>query len=151
MFEGWYLHKKHKGIKKGSSGLGFENFSKRTGSLVNFDTFKKPPRDTKQVSRLTVITREMVKPTVTKNKFLQLNDKSFFFWNGIVHRVLAEVDNFKKKSQKIEKHFWEEKENLFRMGKNALKNHPRLYLYHQILTLHRKFLISGKIRFHTTK
>ena len=75
---------------------------------------KKPPRDTKQVSRLTVITREMVKPTVTKNKFLQLNDKRFFFPNGVVslpfhHRVLAEVDNFKKKSQKIEKYFWKEK------------------------------------------
>ena len=56
----------------------------------------------------------MVKPTVTKNKFLQLNDKRFFFPNGVVslpfhHRVLAEVDNFKKKSQKIEKYFWKEK------------------------------------------
>ena len=40
-----YLNKKHKGIKNGSSGLGFENFSKRIGSLVSFDTLKKPPRN----------------------------------------------------------------------------------------------------------
>ena len=31
-------------------------------------------------------------------------------------------------------YFCEEKENLFRTEKNALKNHPRLYLYHQVLT-----------------
>ena len=37
------LNKKHKRIKTGSTGLGFENFSNRITSLVNFDTFKKPP------------------------------------------------------------------------------------------------------------
>ena len=39
----------------------------------------------------------------------------------------------KKKDQRIEKYFWEEKEHLFHLGKDALKNHPRLYLYHHIL------------------
>ena len=37
LFESKYLNKKHKGMKKRSSGLGFENFSKRIGSLANFD------------------------------------------------------------------------------------------------------------------
>ena len=54
MFEGEYLNKKDKRIKKRLSGLG-----KRIGSLVNFDTYEKPPGDTKQVSRLTVIAPEM--------------------------------------------------------------------------------------------
>ena len=40
LFESKYLNKKHKGIKKVSSGLGFKNFSKRIGSLVNFHTFE---------------------------------------------------------------------------------------------------------------
>ena len=81
----------------------------------------------------------MVKSAVTKNKFLLLNDKRFYFPDGLVslpfyHPILAEIDNFKqKKGQKI-KFFWEEKENLFRMEKKTLKNHPRLYFYHQILT-----------------
>ena len=43
LFEDKNLNKKHKGIKKGSSGLGFENISQRIKSLVNFDTFEKPP------------------------------------------------------------------------------------------------------------
>ena len=48
------LNKKHKGITKGSSGFDFENLSERIISFVNFDTFKKLPHVTKQVSRLTL-------------------------------------------------------------------------------------------------
>ena len=35
------LNKKHKGIKKGSTEQGFENFAQRIESLVNFETFEK--------------------------------------------------------------------------------------------------------------
>ena len=102
LFASKYLNKKHKGIKKGSSRLGFENFSKRIGSLVNFDTFNPRPHGKKQISRLTVISGEMVKSAVTKNKFLLLNDKRFYFPDGLVslpfyHPILAEIDNFKQK------------------------------------------------------
>ena len=92
------------------------------------------------MSRLTVVQGEMVKKkTVTKCKFSQLNDKRFYFPDGIVsipfgHPNLKEIDEFKRnKGQKIEKYFWEEKEVLFNLEKMALKQHSRLYLYHQIL------------------
>ena len=77
LFEDKGINKKNKGIKKGSSGLGFENFLLRIKSLVNFDTFEKPPHDSKNISKFTVIAGEMVKATVVKNKFSQLNDKRF--------------------------------------------------------------------------
>lgn len=48
LFEDKNINKKHKDIKTGSSGLGFENFVQRIGSSVNFDTFEKPPCDTKK-------------------------------------------------------------------------------------------------------
>ena len=70
-----YLNEKHKGIKKGSSGLGFENFTQRIKSLVNFQTFEQPPLDQEQVSRITVDHGKMVKKTSIKSKFSQLNDK----------------------------------------------------------------------------
>ena len=54
LFKDKNINKKHKGIKKSSSGLGFENFAQRIGSLVNFGTFEKPPRDTEKVSKLNV-------------------------------------------------------------------------------------------------
>ena len=41
--------------------------------------------------------------------------------------------------QRIEKYFWNEKEKLLEIEKKALKNNPRLYLYHQILTTTPKF------------
>ena len=117
------INKKHKGIKKGLSGMGFKNFAQRIGSLVNFDTFEKPLYDTKKVSRLNVLASEMVKSTYVKNKFSQINDKRFYFPDGAVsllfyHPVLSEIEEFKqKKAQKIEKYFWEEKEHLFRLEK----------------------------------
>ena len=84
LFKDKYLNKKPKGIKKGSSALGFKNFAQRIKSLLNFDTFEKPPSDQKQVSRLTVVAGEMVKRTMTKSKFSQLNDKRLYFPDGIV-------------------------------------------------------------------
>lgn len=81
----------------------------------------------------------MVKKTVVQTKFSQLNDKQFYLSDGIVSVLcgdinLKEIDDFKKqKGQTIEKYFGEEKEAISRMGKKALKNIPKLYLYHQIL------------------
>lgn len=47
----------------------------------------------------------MVKKTVTKNKLSQLNDKRFYFADGIVslplhHPSLAKIDKFKRKKSK---------------------------------------------------
>ena len=61
MFKDLALNKKHKGIKEGSSGMGFENFAGRIKSLVNFETFEKPPTEYKEVSRLSVVQGEMIK------------------------------------------------------------------------------------------
>ena len=72
MFEDKNINKKHKVIKKGSSGLCFENFFQRIKSLVNFDTFEKTPVDLKEVSRFSVVADEMEK----KN-----NNKKLIFTN----------------------------------------------------------------------
>ena len=95
--------------------MEFHNFAGRIKSLVNFDTFQKPPAEYKEVSRFTICQGEMVKKTVTKTKFSQLNDKRFYFPDGVVslpygHHNLKEIEDFKKeKGQKIENYFWEEK------------------------------------------
>ena len=125
LFEDKNINKKHKCIKKGSSGMGFKNFAQRVGSLVNFDTLEKPPADKKQMPRRSVIGGEMV-----KNKFSQLNDKRFCFLHGVVslpfnHPILSKINHFKqKKGQKIEKYFWEEKKHLFHLEKETLKKPP---------------------------
>ena len=74
------------------------------------------------MSRLTVVAGEVVKKTVTKSKFSQINDKRFYFPDGVVplpfgHPLLKEMDEFKQeKGHKIEKYkFWEEKKNLLNL------------------------------------
>ena len=84
LLEDKQLNNKHKGIKKWSRGLGFENFTNWITSLVNFDTNKKTPYDSKQVSRFSVVGGKMVKTTVTKNKFSQLNNKRLYFYLSLI-------------------------------------------------------------------
>ena len=42
------VNKKHKGIKKGSKGMEYNNYANRIKSLINFKTFKKPPTEYKK-------------------------------------------------------------------------------------------------------
>ena len=106
-------NKKYKGRKKVSRRMEFSNYANRIKSLVNFDTFEKPPAEQKEVSCFTVKQGEMVQTTVQKTKSSQLNDKRFYFPDWILslpygHKALEEKDEFKKqKGQKIEKYFWQ--------------------------------------------
>ena len=129
-FQDYSSNKKHKGIKKRSRGMGSDNYASRIKSLVNFDTFEKTQNQYKEVERFTVTQGEMIKTTVTKTNFSQLNDKRFCFPDGILsspytHQSLREIDEFKKqKGKKIEKYFLQEKEKLFQMEKkNSFKRH----------------------------
>ena len=69
------------------------------------------------MSRLTVVAGEMVKTTVTKSKFSQLNDKRFYFPDRVVylpfrHPVLAEIDEFKQKKAKELKNIFGKRKNI---------------------------------------
>ena len=82
------LNKKHKGIKKGSTGMGFESFTERIKSLVNYEAVEKPLCKYKEVC---CAGWNDNKKTVVRSKFSQLNNKRFYF-----------TDDFKKeKGQKI--------------------------------------------------
>ena len=76
----------------------------------------------------------MVKKAIMKTKFSQLNDKRFYFADGVVslpygHPSLKQIDKFKKeKDQKIEKYFWEQKERLLKMEKNTLKKNTKPFI-----------------------
>ena len=101
MFKDLALNKKHKGIKKASSRMGFQNFAGRIKSMVNFEMFEKPSGEYKEVSRLSIFQGEMIKKTVVKTKFSQLKNKRFYFPDGIAslpfgHKNLKQIDDFKK-------------------------------------------------------
>ena len=138
-FKSHTCNKKHKGIKKGYSGMEYENYAERIKPLIDFETYKKPKADIKDVVRISVKKGEMTTHKIKKSKFSQLNDKRFYFPNAIVslpfgHLALREIDEYKKdKGQRIEKYFWTEKEKLLELGKTALKNTPRINFLNNIL------------------
>ena len=76
---------------------------------------------------------------IKKKYFSQLNDKRFYFPNGIIslpfgHLNLKEIDEYKnEKGQRIEKHFWNEEENLLKLEKSSLEKCERLDFLNTIL------------------
>ena len=133
------VNKKHKGIKKGSIGMKYENYAERIKPLFDFKNYKKPKADMKEVVCISVKQGEMTTHKITKTKFSQLNYKKFYFPNGILslsfgHLSLNELDEYKRnKGQRIEKYFWTEKEKLLELEKKALKACPRLDFLNDIL------------------
>ena len=101
------INKEHKGIKKGSSGMNYENYAERIKPLYDFDTYKKPKADSKNLVRISVKRGEMTTYTI-KKKFSQLNDKRFYFPSGIIslpfgHKYLEESIIIKTKKDRESK------------------------------------------------
>ena len=65
-------------------GKKYRNYTNRVKPLKHFDTFEKPPNKYKEVGRFSVKNGDTIKTAVTKTKFSQLNDKIFYFPNGIL-------------------------------------------------------------------
>ena len=84
-------------------------------------------------------TKKKTKKAVVKSTFLQINDKRFYFADGITsiplsHPHLQELVDFKaKKGQKIEIYYWQEKETLSEIKNRAQESNERLFLYHLFL------------------
>ena len=92
------VNKKHKSIKKGSRGMEYSNYCNCIKSLTNFDMFEKPFNEYKEVARFVFKKGAMVKTVVAKTRFSQLNDKRFYFPDGVLslpyrHPSLSEIDN----------------------------------------------------------
>ena len=120
--------------------MEYNNYAERIKPLFDFDTYKMPKPNFKNVVRISVKKGEMTKHTLKNNTFSQLNDKRFYFLNGIIslpfgHIYLNEIDEYKKeKGQRIEKYFWTKKKNLLKLEKSSLKKCERLDFLNGILT-----------------
>ena len=58
-FKSETCRKKRKGIKKGYPGMDYENYGKRIKPLIDFETYKKPKADIKDIVRISVKKGEM--------------------------------------------------------------------------------------------
>ena len=104
-------NKKHKGLKKSTPDMDFDSYSNRLSDLTeycgNFITKPNPVREIEE-KRFQVINESMQMKSISKVQFGQLNDKHFYFSNGILslpygHPVLGKVKKQKDKYRDIHK------------------------------------------------
>ena len=128
------FNKKSKGIRKNTPGMDFESFSNRL--LSKEERFK----EGKVIqSRFQVRTNSIKLVSVSKNKFASLNDKRFYFMNGISsppfgHPYLDKARDAKLAFKtNIEQNIEAQSKNFIKLEKEALNKCIRLSLYNSIL------------------
>ena len=79
LFKSDTINKKHKGIKKGSAGMDYKNYSEKIKLLFDFETYKQPKADVKNVVRISVKKGEMTTYMIKKVNSLNLTTNVFIF------------------------------------------------------------------------
>ena len=80
-------NKKHKGLKKSTPGMDFDSYSNRLSDLTKYSNeFLCNPSKVEQIEqrRYEFKNDSMQMKSVSKVQFGQLNDKRFYFPNGII-------------------------------------------------------------------
>ena len=100
-FESQSVNKKCKGLRKGVSGMELEYYAKRINSIWEIETFGQLPKGKHKQNRFTIRNNSMVLDEIEKSKFVQINDKRYYFSDGIVslsfsHPFLKEIVDFKR-------------------------------------------------------
>ena len=94
----------------------------------------------------------MQKKKVMKSKFSQINDKRFYYVDGITSLPLCQphlqglIDIKTKKGQRVKRSFWDEKETLLGIENPSQESNECLFSYHQVLMSETKiFALIKKI------
>ena len=127
--------KKHKGLKKDTSEMHFEAYENRV-MLLNDFTNQKVKKI--QRSRFQIENTEMRMQSIFKSQFAGLNDKRFYFYDGIVsmpfgHALLEKLRKEKKKETHIHLHIKEKREEYLNAEAKAVRQCDRLWVLRSIL------------------
>ena len=129
------INKKHKGVRKDTKGTNFESYAARIGKLREIDEKKKQKKLVQK--RLQVKNTNMIMSSVNKVQFSSLNDKRYYFSDGIVslpygHPLLEEVRQYKKFLPKIHTVIEKEKDKLLALENRTIGLHERLRIFRSI-------------------
>ena len=105
LFESDTINKRHKGVHKAEESMELCSFDKRINSVKYFEMFGQFEKDTVNQSRFTVKNNEIILETIEKCKFAQMNDKRYYFEDGIIslpfyHPYLNEINEQKQIKKK---------------------------------------------------
>ena len=112
------INKNHKGVRKDTTGMNFESYAMRINMLREFDDKKEEKKIVQK--RLQVKNTNMTMTSVNKVQFARLNDKRYYFSDGIVslplgHPSLSKVTEYKKSLPKIHTVIQKEKNKILRI------------------------------------
>ena len=124
------INKKHKGVKKGTRGMMFENYAERIKQL-RFDLNILPSHEFVTQRRFEIRNTEMKMKAIKKVKFARLNDKRYYFSDGIVslpfgHILLEKARQYKKQLGKIHEQIDNEKNTILKLENEAVMQNERL-------------------------
>ena len=120
--------------------MDFDSYSSCLSDLTEYDSeFVTKPNPAKQIEqkRFQIINESMQMKSVSKVQFGQLNDKRFYFANGILslpygHPLLEKVRKQKDKYRDIHKVIQTKKEQFLKEETKVIENIPRLNILNQI-------------------
>ena len=81
-YKDFSINKKHKGLKKNTPGMGFETYAEKLATIHEYCLGRKPRKI--EQKRIQIINDSVPRKSVKKTKFAGLNDKRFYFHDGIV-------------------------------------------------------------------
>ena len=165
-FKNRKINKKHKGVRRDTPGMFFESYAARIKNLRDDLDFVR--KDEKKIiqKRLQVKNTNMTMTSVNKVQFASLNDKRYYFSDGIVslpfgHPSLNSVREYKKSLPKIHTVIAKEKNEILKYENAAVNENERLRILRTIfshpiiyftLKTNRRFIGSDKkIDFTTTR
>ena len=130
------INKKHKGVRKNTKGMDFERYADRIKDL-RLDLKSEVEKEKVIQKRLQVKNTEMIMTSSNKVKFAQMNDKRYYFSDGIVslpfgHPLLENVRKYKKSLKDIHLIIKDEKEKLLKDENKAVNLNERLRILRTI-------------------
>ena len=130
-FEDLPINKKHKGVKKGTRGMTFDAYCSKHASVTDYFNCQIKPTEKIKQKRFQVINDAMQMYTVNKIQFGQLNDKRFYFPNGIVslpfgHFLFDVLRKEKGQNRKIHLQIKEKKWDFMKKENEILNKNERL-------------------------
>ena len=139
-FEDTADNKKHEGLHKSTPGMDFDPYSARLSDLTEYySEFLTKPNLVKQIEqkRSQIIDESVQMKSVSKVQFGQLNDKRFYFSNGITflpcsHPPLEKVREQKNKYRGIHKVIQTKKDDFLKEEIKVIENNSRLDILNQI-------------------
>ena len=140
--------------------MDFDSYSNRLSDLTEFlNEFLSKPNKVEKIEqkRFQIINESMQMKSVSKVQFGQLNDKRFYFSNGIIslpygHPYLEKLRKEKHKYRDIHKVIQRKKDDFLKEESKVIENIPRLNILKQIfgqipilyeLNSNTKFILSG--------